>query len=64
MVGDIKSGQGRLEDLREEDDELTEAAYQFWMETMNMYPMYRGLTVSIVIRQCYRARAYVIQIIR
>ena len=71
VVGD-KSGQGRLEDLWEVDDELlTEAAYQFWMETMNMYPEYRGFTVSVVITQCYRdmetgpmARAYVIQMIR
>ena len=66
-----KSGQGTLENLWEEDGELTEAAYQFWVETMNMYPEYRGLTVSVVITQCYRdmgagprARAYVIQIIR
>ena len=70
VVGD-KSGHGRLEDLWEVDDELTEAAYQFWMETMNMYPVYRGLTASVVITQCYRdmgagnrATAYVIQIIR
>mgnify|MGYP002051550455 CR=1 FL=1 len=41
------------------------------METMNMYPEYRGLPVSVVITQCYRdmgaghkARAYVIKIIR
>ena len=41
------------------------------METMNMYPEYRGFTVSVVITQCYRdmetgpmARAYVIQMIR
>ena len=41
------------------------------METMNMYPEYRGFTVSVVITQFYRdmetgprARAYLIHIIR